>query len=253
MTAARTLAALFPLSLACTSSQSTTDETASMKPAKTKASHTDSTPAMKPTTARASPTSEIALHKGQIFTVAVSRHREGAEGKMQQYFQAVGPIAKPFGFAKLGALKVVEADAGSFEPNNFVGFYGFPSQDDAMGFASDPRWPAIRDTRDEIWSELRISHYKVQTAKELSFDSSLVYEVRYEFVPTKDSPSLEMKGAKTILDLVEGSHEMTPSTLAAPIRIRVLEWASLEKAKAAPQPQANGRVDSLYTQFTPPS
>lgn len=192
---------------------------------------------------------QITLEEGQILTVAVSRHREGAEAKMEEYFKAVGPIAQPLGFSRLGALKMLEADAGSFEPNNFVGFYGFPSQEAAASFASDPRWPAIRDTRPQIWSELRISHFRVETARALSFAPERVYEVRYEFSPTSDTPSLQQKGARTILDLVEGSHEMTPSSLATPIRIRVLEWANLAAAKAAPRPNAEGRVDSLYTQL----
>lgn len=242
------LTAILALGLACTSSQAKNTPPAQNANSR----NADSMTAMKHHQAPTTPATEdarIELEKGQILTVAVSRHREGAEGKMQEYFEAVGPIAQPLGFSRLGALKVVEADAGSFEPNNFVGFYGFPSQDAAASFASDPRWPAIRATRPQIWSELRISHFRVETARELNFAPGRVYEVRYEFAPTSDTPSLKQKGARTILDLAEGSHEMTPSSLAAPIRIRVLEWANLAAAKAAPRPSANGRVDSLYTQL----
>ncbi len=190
---------------------------------------------------------KLSLQKGQILTVAVSRHREGAEDKMQAYFQEVMPIAKPLGFSQLGALNVIEANAGSFEPNNFVGFYAFPSADAASTFAADARWPAIKATRPDIWSELRISHFHVEAAKNVTLRDDRIYEVRYEFVSANDSPSLEAKGATTLLDLVEGSHEMTPSSLAAPMRIRLLEWESLAVATSATRPLASGRVDSLYT------
>ncbi len=189
----------------------------------------------------------INLAQGEVFTVAVSRHRVGGQALMKAYFKAVLPIAKPLGFAPRGALHITESVAGPFEPNNFVGFYGFPSTKAATAFANDPRWPAVKATRPEIWSELRISHYVVKRPTRFTLRADRAYEVRYEWGA---SPAIE-PGGTIVADFKRGTHEMLPKSLGEPTRIRIIAWPSLAVAKADPRPQSADRVDSLYTQVKP--
>lgn len=193
----------------------------------------------------------IELSRGEVLTVAVSRHRDGAEPLMKRYFESVMPIAGPLGFAPKGALDVVEARAGGFHPNNFVGFYGFPSTQAATDFAEDPRWPAVRATRPQIWSELRISHYVVTEPMTWSLRPDRVYEVRYAW--GQDAPALAPDGGQLLVTLREGAHEMLPKTLGEPSAIQIIEWPNLEAAQRGPRPKSASRIDSLYTRVAKPA
>ena len=198
----------------------------------------------------------VRLAAGEILTIGSARHRPGAEPLMRAYFRAVGPIAGPHGFAAKGRLNVVASEANGFKPNNFVGFFSFPSKAASQRFGRDPRWPAVRAQRPKIWRELRLSHYEATGPAMLRFRSDKVYEVRYEWytrpadgVGTGESRRTTDAGAgRVIATFIKGAHEMMPTSVPPPTRIRILEWSDLASAKSA----ARGgpgyqRVDALYT------
>ncbi len=193
----------------------------------------------------------LSLSKGEVLTIAVSRHKDGAEPLMQKYFQQVMPIAQPLGFSPRGALEVRTALAGPFAPNNFVGFYSFPSQAAAEAFAQDPRWPEVKALRTDIWSELRISHFVLEEARKWHFSRDRIYEVRYEWgeVTSPSSQNVIGEGVE-VAAFRRGAHEMLPQSLGELVTIRIIEWPDLQTAQAAARPQPAFRIDSLYTQVS---
>jgi len=195
----------------------------------------------------------IQFGRGERLLIATSRYRLGAEPLMQEYFQAIGPIAGAYGFSQRGALDVVEADAGSFKPNNFVGFYSFPSREAEERFENDPRWPAVRNRRPEIWSDLRISRYDLGESISWHFHERKIYEVRYEWFSGEgdDMETIAATGGTVIASFVQGVHEMLPPSLQGPTRIRIVEWPDLATAKKARRGgPAYQRVDALYTRVS---
>jgi len=195
----------------------------------------------------------IQLRQGEKLLIASSRNRSGAEPLMQEYFQAIGPIAGTYGFSPVGSLEVVEADAGNFKPNNFVGFYSFPSQEAEERFENDPRWPAVRNRRPEIWSELRISHYGLEEPINWHFHEGKIYEVRYEWFSGEDDDmeTIAATEGTVISSFMQGVHEMLPTSLQGPTRIRIVEWSDLTTAKKARRGgPAYQRIDALYTRVS---
>lgn len=207
---------------------------------------------METTVERAAKVEEVRidLRAGEQLIIATSRTHDGAGPSMQAYFEEIGPLAGSYGFTGRGQLTVVEANAGSFKPNNFVGLYTFPSAENAMRFAKDERWPAIKAKRPRIWSELRISNYVIAVPTTLRFQNSKVYEIRYEWL-TSDAPmerDLTAGAGKLIASFTRGQHEMLPTELDGPARIQFIEWPDFATAKAhAPTADGYRRVDSLYT------
>jgi hypothetical protein len=195
----------------------------------------------------------IQLGHGERLLIVSSHHRSGAEPLMQEYFQAIGPIAGAYGFSPVGALEVVGADAGSFKPNDIVGFYSFPSQEAEERFENDPRWPAMRNRRPEIWSELRISHYGLGGSINWHFHKGKIYEVRYEWFSGEgdDTETIAATGGTVIASFMQGVHEMLPTSLQGPTRIRIVEWPDLATAKKARRGgPAYQRIDALYTRVS---
>ncbi len=193
----------------------------------------------------------LSLSKGEVLTIAVSRHKEGAEPLMQKYFQQVMPIAQPLGFSPRGALDVKTALAGPFVPNNFVGFYSFPSQAAAKTFAQDPRWPEIKALRTDIWSELRISHFVLEEARKWHFSRDKIYEVRYEWGEFALASSQNSAGEGVEVAVFRrGAHEMLPGSLGELVAIRIIEWPDLQTAQTSARPRPAFRIDSLYTQVS---
>jgi hypothetical protein len=168
---------------------------------------------------------------------------------MREYFQEVGPIASNYGFLSRGHLDVIKARAGSFRPNNFVGFYSFPSIKSSRQFEEDPRWPPIKAKRAEIWSDLRISKYEIGAPTVLRFEHDKVYEVRYEWLKGSGlADQNSMHGGKVVIELTGGQHEMTPADLEPPSRILIIAWPDLPSATSnSPRVSHYRRVDSLYT------
>jgi effector-binding domain-containing protein len=142
----------------------------------------------------------IQLGHGERLLIASSHHHSGVEPLMQEYFQATVSIAGAYGFSPVGALEVVEADAGSFKPNDIVGFYSFPSQEAEERFENDPRWPAMRNRRPEIWSEflpLQVS------PKSLSNLTVILHSDMYENV------NVDIEVGYVLQDPLEGSLDLS--------------------------------------------
>ncbi len=176
----------------------------------------------------------IELKSGQVLQVIASQIRPDGGAARRTYAQTAFPIASSFGFAPLGTLAVKRKVVSDFEPEAFS-FFSWPSEEAVQSFDSHPDWPAIKATRPDAWSELKVYTDTLEEDLSLRFRADKYYTVvaawfnpenpgDYDRYLSGIESAVERAGGRFIYKMREPSFEAHASALTSPGQITFVEW-----------------------------
>jgi len=179
----------------------------------------------------------VEMQKGEVLQVIASQSKPGGQAAARQYGQVAFPLAQSHGFQRFGQLNVQKTVVSDFAPEVFT-FYSWPSQTAADAFAAEPKWPAIKSTRPDAWSELKVYSTELQKDLNLSFATDKHYSVLVAWLKNDEAmadysrylkgiePAVERSGGRFIYKMRMPSMESHASDPVAPHQITFVEWES---------------------------
>jgi uncharacterized protein (DUF1330 family) len=191
----------------------------------------------------------VELKRGEVLQVVAPQGRADGTEARQKYYRTVFPLAQAQGYRRLGQLNVTRTVISPYKPGAFA-FFAWPSQAAADAFASHPQWPALKATRPEAWSELKIYDDLVEEDLSLTFRTDKHYSVvvawfdpehpgDYERYLSGIEGAVARSGGRFMLKLRKPSIEvMTDAKAAAPGQMTLVEWDTLdgfEKVQKTPE------------------
>lgn len=189
--------------------------------------------------AKSGPSFKVEMKKGEVLQVIASQLQPEGQAAARKYGQTAFPIAQSHGFKRLGQLNVREIAISDFAPEAFS-FFSWPSQDAASAFAAEPDWPAIKATRPDAWSELKVYSAELKEDLKLQFDRDKHYTVLVAWLKSDDAmseysryltgiePAVERSGGRFIYKMRMPTMEAHASPPAAPHQLTFVEWESTD-------------------------
>ncbi|WP_108788073.1 DUF1330 domain-containing protein [Erythrobacter sp. Alg231-14] len=184
------------------------------------------------------PAFAVEMKRGEVLQIIASELREGGGPAARTYGQTAFPIASSFGFQRLGQLNVRQNVISDFDPEVFS-FFSWPDQASADAFAAHPDWPAIKATRPDAWSELKVYSLELQDDLSIQFDATKHYTVvvawlnnenasDYDRYLTGIEPAVTRAGGRFVYKMRGPSMESHASPPAAPSQLTFVEWDSTD-------------------------
>ncbi len=194
---------------------------------------------------QAAPGFSVEMRRGEVLQVIASEAREGGQDAARTYGRTAFPIASSFGFQRLGQLNVTRSVISDFAPEVFS-FFSWPDQASADDFAAHPDWPAIKATRPDAWSELKVYSIALQDDLSLQFDPAKHYTVvvawlneenpaDYDRYLTGIEPAVTRAGGRFMYKMRGPSMESHASPPSAPSQLTFVEWDSPDGFSAVQQ------------------
>ncbi|MDY7099531.1 MAG: hypothetical protein SXU28_15460, partial [Pseudomonadota bacterium] len=153
----------------------------------------------------------------------------------RKYGQTAFPLAQPHGFKRLGQLNVHRKVVSDFAPQAFS-FYSWPSQEASNAFEAEPKWPEVKATRPEAWSELKVYSIELEQDLNLSFSPDKHYTVLVAWLKSDEAmadytrylkgiePAVNRAGGKFIYKMFGPTLETHASDPTAPHQMTFVEW-----------------------------
>ncbi|MCK0127810.1 hypothetical protein [Erythrobacter sp. F6033] len=182
---------------------------------------------------------KVEMKRGEVLQVIASELRDDGQAAARKYGQTAFPIAQSFGFQRLGQLNVNRKVISDFDPEVFS-FFSWPDQASVDAFAKHPDWPAIKATRPDAWSELKVYSVELQDDLKLQFDPSKHYTVLVAWLKTDEAigdynkylegieSAVERSGGRFIYKMRNPSMEAHASDPAAPHQLTFVEWETTD-------------------------
>ncbi len=200
------------------------------------------------------PAFSVEMQRGEVLQIIASQARKGGEAAARSYGQTAFPIASSFGFQRLGQLNVSRNVFSDFEPEVFS-FFSWPDQASADAFAAHPDWPAIKATRPDAWSELKVYSVELQEDLSLNFDPAKHYTVVVAWTDGANAgdyarylsgiePAITRAGGRFIYKMKQPSLEAHASPPEAPAQLTFVEWEStdgFDQVQQSPEYQAHSQ------------
>ena len=181
----------------------------------------------------------IDMKKGEVLQVIASELRTDGAAAARQYGQTAFPIAQRHGFKRLGQLNVTRNAVSDYEPQAFS-FFSWPSQKAVDAFDAEPEWPAVKATRPQAWSELKVFSSELKEDLTLSFSPDKHYTVLVAWLKSDDDiadynryltgiePAVARSGGQFLYKMRLPSMEAHASDPKPPHQLTFVEWESTD-------------------------
>jgi uncharacterized protein (DUF1330 family) len=207
-----------------------------------------------PNEAEARPGFTLEMKRGEVLQVIASENRPDGGAARRTYGQSAFPIASSFGFQRLGQLNVSQNVISDFAPEAFS-FFSWPDQTSVDAFGNHPDWPAIKATRPDAWSELKVYTAELQDDLTLHFDPDKHYSLVVAWLKDDGSEdyarylsgieaAVTREGGRFIYKMREPSLESHASPPTAPNQLTFVEWDDTEgfaRVQQSPEYQAHSQ------------
>ncbi|MEO9470180.1 hypothetical protein [Parasphingorhabdus sp.] len=176
----------------------------------------------------------IEIKKGEVLQIVAPESREDGKKAQQAYYQSVFPIAETLGYKRLAQMNVKQKVVSEYDPAALI-FYSWPNKEAERWLYGHPKWPSLKASRPDAWSELKIYTETVQKDLTLRFDPTKYYSVvvawfnaenpgDYERYLDGIAPAVERFGGRFIYKMRNPSFEAHASAAIAPGQITFVEW-----------------------------
>ncbi len=181
---------------------------------------------------------QLDFKKGQLLSFVVPQTREDGDTARKAYYDKAFPIAEKLGYKHEATLRVRDKIISDYDPSGFL-LYSWPGADALRAFEADPAWPAIKASRPDAWSELKIYTDELEQDLTLSFDPAKTYTVVVAWLkPGKEADyaryldgiteAVNAAGGRFIYKMKNPVFENHASSPAAPQQLTFVEWDDLE-------------------------
>lgn len=176
----------------------------------------------------------IEVKKGEVLQLIAPQARPDGNAARQAYYENVFPIAESLGYKRLGQLNVKQKVISDYDPGAFI-FYSWPDEEAEESLYSHPDWPALKASRPDAWTELKIYSDTLDEDLTLSFDPAKHYTVvvawfdpahpgDYERYLSGIESAVTREGGRFIYKMRRPAFEAHASSLVAPGQITFVEW-----------------------------
>ncbi len=191
---------------------------------------------------------QLDFQKGQLLSFVVPQTREDGDAAREAYYQKAFPIAEKLGYKHEASLRVRDKIISDYDPSGFL-LYSWPDADALRAFEADPAWPAIKASRPDAWSELKIYTGELEQDLTLSFDPAKTYTVVVAWLkPGKEADyaryldgiteAVNAAGGRFIYKMKHPAFESHASSPDAPQQLTFVEWDDVEGFSKVRQSEA---------------
>ncbi|WP_164115622.1 hypothetical protein [Sphingorhabdus sp. Alg239-R122] len=181
---------------------------------------------------------QLKFRKGQVLSFVAPEAREDGDAAREAYYSKAFPIAEKLGFSRKAVLRVQDKIISDYDPSGFI-LYSWPDAGALAAFEADSAWPAIKASRPDAWSELKIYTDELEEDLTLSFDPAKTYTVVVAWLnPGKEADyaryldgiteAVNAAGGRFIYKMKDPVFESHASSPAAPQQLTFVEWDNVE-------------------------
>jgi uncharacterized protein (DUF1330 family) len=183
-------------------------------------------------------TINMALNKGQMFSVIAPIMKEDGESARNQYYSKVLPLGTKLGLKREGQIKVTDTVVGDFNAGALV-FFSWPDVNAENKLYAHDEWAAMKALRPKGWEELRIYSAPIEQDTLLRFRADKHYTLAIAWTNSDnpdnytqylDAVGVKLKnfGGRFIYKMYNPRFEAHATDLSAPNQLTFVEWDSAD-------------------------
>ena len=213
-------------------------------------------------------TLKLEYKNGQMMCFVSSSRIPNSDDKLQKYFSGIDPIITAENIEFQGTFGVEKVLSGQHRVP-YVGIIKMPSRQSKININEKrlSEWQHIRETRHEIWEELRLADFEMSENKSFVFDTEKYYQLdaywvktdkddEFETHITKEFKKAKHLGGKIVHQFAAPFKYETMGMERAPDVYTIVEWDSKESFDKYWQQKGDFKYlaghDAWLTKLLPP-